>query len=152
MKPLFILVKHDGAPMAAINSQDIKLIHIKRGSPNKVIVTLSHSDVSVQLTDYAVDKIKKEMRDRYTMATLNSRGLDWPAQGKRDKKNVILVVHHDNDSEDTYIFPKALKKVVANGNKIAVHNYGQSLEVTLQPARAAIDQGLPLLAFSTEES
>jgi hypothetical protein len=107
MKPLLIAIRKDGAIRIIINPQDTKTITID----NKLHVAVQQSGetVDMPMTQYAVDKLRKELRDRYNIVKIQSSGItrhdkQMPHRSKR-KANDLFEIYHDEGL--TIVFPKA---------------------------------------------
>jgi hypothetical protein len=108
MKPLFILLYRDGEPHAAVNANDIKWIRIAAESAQ--IVTSTTCSVA-PFTVHMGTRLTSELRERYNVVYLSSRGLTRDNLGR---PNDILRI--SSDDSVTYVFPKGLKTVeIANG-------------------------------------
>jgi hypothetical protein len=108
MKPLLIAIRKDGVIRLLINPQDTKTITID----NKMHVTVRQSEetVDMPMTQYAVDKLRKELRDRYNIIKIQSSGItrhdkQMPYRSKR-KANDLYEIYHDEGL--TIVFPKAM--------------------------------------------
>lgn len=129
MKPLFITIKRDGRMVLAINSQDIKVVTVD--NKNKVTVFMSNDSVDMPMTQYAVDKLRKEIRDRYNVVKVSSAGIR--RDSSKEKNDIIEVT---NDDGMAIIFPKALHSVEANDNQVTVLAHGErtfAVETTSAP-------------------
>lgn len=105
MKPLFIEIKRAEGPLF-INSQDLKVVEIETDSNNLCLITSTGSWEGVSLSQYAVDKLRKELRDRYNVVTVSRSGINIETNAH---KNPIFFVKEDDRL--VIVWPKALRQI-----------------------------------------
>jgi len=131
-KKSLILIKQ-GEDRLIINPSDLKTIKVtKTSNGNTLTVQTSVFKHSVQVTDYLInDKLRPALRDRYNLLTVNSRGVSSNNTGYGKKPNDIVVVEEGegDNSTKTYIFPKGLKAVEVDGNKLIINAFREEFTV-----------------------
>lgn len=140
MKPTYVLLKVTSQPAVAValNTQDIKTITI---SGDQVTIATSADSHTMTASQYAQDRIKSELRERYNMALLSTAG--FSIQDSR-KDNTILTVKTENSS--VLIFPKALQAIGVTGNAVTVAAYG------LRPAIRVVTTSDPNLGDTIRQA
>jgi hypothetical protein len=146
MKPLYVAIKKDNKIAVAVNSQDIKVVHIREPKDGRfnATITLSGDEVSAPLTQHAVDKMRAELRDRYNVVHIDTFGVKRP---HTDHKNDLLEIKVHG--QGTFlVFPKALRSVQACG-QLLIDAFGKSIRVNMTN-RPETDR-LQLMSCNAEE-
>ena len=111
MKPTFLIVNGPQGT-TALNSQDLRVAILREG---QATVATSVSSLTFNCSQYMQDRIKKEIRDRYNLVDVNTNGI----RVQDLKKNHAVLCLKTNDAT-VLVWPKALKSVSADGNKLTV--------------------------------
>lgn len=130
-KKTLVVIKN-GNDKLFLNPSDLKTVEVfSNSNGNTVTIQTSVFKHSFGATNYLVnDKFRPALRERYDIITIDERsGISSNAQSYAPKPNSIVVVKQGERT--TYIFPKGLKAVEADGNKITVHAFRRSLTVDL---------------------
>lgn len=134
-KKALILIKQ-GDDRLIINPSDLKTLTVSKAD-GATTLTLQTSVFkhSLPVSDYLVnDKLRPHLRDRYNLITVNSRGVQINNHGYDKKANDVVVVEQEapnSSSVKTYIFPKGLKAVEVDGNKILINAFRAEFVVDL---------------------
>lgn len=149
MKPLFIAIKKDNRIAVAVNSQDLKVVHIgeMKDGRAQAKIQLSGEEIGTPLTQHAVDKMRHELKERYNIVHIDTFGIK--CQRSRDHKNDLLEVKIHGRGV-YYVFPKAVRQVQANGTQLHIDAFGQVLRVNMtnRPDTSVLE----MLACSVEET
>lgn len=146
---MFILVKRDGKPVACINTQDLKTIDIDL--KNKVTVSLSVDSVDMEMTQYAIDKLRKEIRDRYNIVKIGSNGVH--SSGDHERNDIYEITH---DRGLTIVFPKSLRSLRVQDRVATIsvpgHENGDNRDIEVKLAHDLDFSRIKLFNCALEES
>jgi len=104
MKPMFIEIKREQGPLF-INSQDLRIVEIDTGNTTSIVTSHGAWD-GAQLSQYAVDKLRKELRDRYNVVQVDRHGVRVETNAH---KNPIFFIREDDKL--VIVWPKAMRQI-----------------------------------------
>lgn len=123
MKPTHILVvKTESGSFVSINTQDLKVVRINPGKETATLVTSSTSTEMTCMTKSRLDRLSKELNDRYNLLHLPSM------QARNSNRDNTLFVVEQGDIK-VYIWPKALFTITKRGQKVHVKAFKTELTV-----------------------
>jgi len=156
MKPLLIAFKKDNRIAVVINSQDIKVIHIGEPKEGRFqgSIQLSGEEVGAPFTQHTIDKMKSELRQRYTLVHVDTFGVKVPTPEYRrgrsqERKNFLFEIKVQGRGV-YYVFPKALRTVQANGTQLHMDAYGKTIRLNMTNRPDV--SGLQFLAYNVANS
>jgi len=119
MKATHILVvkTESNGDFLSINTQDLKTVQINPEKETATIVTSSAKTTLACMTRHRLERLSKELHDRYNIFHLES--------GKNSdtkKDNTIIVV--EKNGAKTYIWPKALFYIMKRGSTVTISAFG----------------------------
>ena len=119
MKPTAILLvktESDG-DFLSLNSQDLKVVQVDTAKETATLWTSSSKVKLACMTRHRMERLSKELRDRYNLFHLPSR-----SSATTNKPNTIVVV--EDGPIKTYIWPKALFLVYRRGATTTLEVFG----------------------------
>jgi len=155
MKPLFIQVNLKDHSVLFVNSQDLKMVDVRPNpgtdTGSKVDVTTSTGTWEADMTKYAVDKLRKELRDRYNVVHIDRNGVRTETNAH---KNSIFFVKEDDAL--TIVWPKSLQKMLFSDGVITITWTDTSVDIPtdrpVEELTKELQSAHEMLVVTNEES
>ena len=122
-KPMFVEIKRAEGPLF-INSQDLKVVEIETENHTTSIVTSHGAWDGAKLSQYAIDKLRKELRERYNVVQVDRNGIRVETNAH---KNPIFFIKEDNRL--VIVWPKAMRQIRLSDGVITLAFDGAEVDI-----------------------